>query len=60
MIDKDLSDENGTRMVKDLYQFSDIKVSDREALEVWQSLSMNDKVHTKSEHVRIISNTKHV
>jgi hypothetical protein len=60
MIDKDLSDENGTRMVKDLYQFSDIKVSDREALEVWQSLSTKDKIHTKSEHVRIIGNIKHV
>jgi hypothetical protein len=57
--DKDLSDENGIRMLKDLYQFSDIRVSDQEALEVWQGLCVGEKMRTKTEHMRIIGNTEH-
>lgn len=58
--DKDLSDENGIRMLKDLYQFSDIKVSDQEALEVWQGLCIGEKIRTKTEHFRIIGTPEHV
>jgi hypothetical protein len=52
--DKDLSPENGSKMIVDLHKAADSLISMEAALDIWNDLKIPEKIFVKNSHDRII------